>query len=68
MQLDCSYGLHPTENGVAVVAVVCAGVCGRWRWSDWLWDGEWSGLDKAAWLGLQILCVSLVAVLVQPGL
>lgn len=27
MQLDCSYGLHPTENGVAVVAVVRAGVC-----------------------------------------
>jgi hypothetical protein len=25
-------------------------------------------LDKAAWLGLQILCVSLATVLGQPGL
>jgi hypothetical protein len=33
--------------------------CVQWRWSDWLWDGEWSGLDKAAWLGLQILYVFL---------
>jgi len=59
MQPDCWYGLQKVVPPATTAAVVLAAVARRWRWSDWLWDAEWNGLDKAAWLGLQILYVFL---------